>query len=294
MAKGPDQAFPTGGRDLPETEFQILDGDGRTSDWPPLMRALYEQHQARAQPSPWVHPPVPDPLARIARFGADRPGLIVAGVEPGLQQRQSTPAYDALAAQAVRDGLRERAVGLDVLSSGHDEPAPARADDSLVVVGGPGSNRLGEAINHALTTRAMGVRGFFFSPAGEALNRTGDLVSCWRLKAHDLPDEPGIPDPEDPYVPLPDGRKEDVGILYVGANPLAIQHWLIWVAGLGYVGTVGAALALHEPQVVELIARGLTTQQTYSCALVRYRFAEELHPFDGALASVALTRGVLR
>jgi hypothetical protein len=294
MAKGHDLALSPRGWDPPEREFHILDGDARTGDWPPLIRALYERNHAREAPPPWARMPVPDPLARIARFGAERPGLIVAGVEPGPRQRQSTPAYDALAAQAVRDGLGERAVGLDILSGGHTEPAPARADGTLVVVGGPGSNRLSEAINHALTTRAMGVRGFFFSPAGEALNRTGDLVSCWRLKAHDLPDDPGIQDPEDPYVPLPDGRKEDVGILYVGANPLAIQHWLIWVAGLGYVGTVGAALALQEPRVVELIARGLTDQQAYCCALVRYRFADELRPLDGTLASVALTRGVLR
>ena len=60
------------------------------------------------------------------------------------------------------------------------------------------------------------------------------------------------------------------------------------------MGTVGAALALQEPRVVELIARGLTDQQAYCCALVRYRFADELRPLDGTLASVALTRGVLR
>jgi hypothetical protein len=109
-----------------------------------------------------------------------------------------------------------------------------------------------------------------------------------------MPDDLGIPDPEDPYARLPDGRKEDVGILYVGANPLASQHWLIWVAGLGSVGTVGTALALQEPRVVERIARGLTDPRTYCCTLVRYRFTEEQCPLDGALASIALTRGGLQ
>ena len=84
----------------------------------------------------------------------------------------------------------------------------------------------------------------------------GNLVRCWRLRAHDLPEEPGIPDPDDPYVRLPDGRKEDVGILYMGANPLARRHGLVWVAGLGSVGTVGAALALQDGRVVEAITRG--------------------------------------
>jgi transcriptional regulator with XRE-family HTH domain len=285
-------ALLPGGWDPPETEFHLLDGDVRTSDWPPLIRALYEQHHAREAPPPWARPPVPDPLARIARFGADRPGLIVTGIETGRGQVRSTLDYDALAAQAVREGLGERAVGMDMISCRHSEQASARADGPLVV-GGPGSHRLSEAINQALATRAMGIRGFFFSPAGEALSRAGAIVRCWCLQAHNLPDEPGIPDPEDPYARLPDGRKEDVGILYVGANPLAIRHWLIWVAGLGSVGTVGAALALQEPRVVERMARGLTGTHPYCCALIRYRFAEEQRPLDGSLASMALTRGVL-
>lgn len=161
-------------------------------------------------------------------------------------------------------------------------------------IGGPGSHPLSEATNQVLAQRAWGLRGFYFAPAGDARSRAGDLIRCWRLQAHGIPEELGIPDPEDPYARLPDGRKADVGILSVGANPLARQHWLIWVAGLGSVGTVGAALALQDVQVVEAIARGLTDGQTYGCALVRYRFAGEQRPLDGALASLALTRGVLR
>ena len=92
---------------------------------------------------------------------------------------------------------------------------------------------------------------------------------------------------------LPDGLKEDVGILYIGANPLARQHGLVWVAGLGSVGTVGAAMALQDGRVMEAITRGVS-DETYACALVRYRFADEQRPLDGALACVALTRGVLR
>ncbi|HEX2276649.1 MAG TPA: hypothetical protein VHN13_05910, partial [Candidatus Tectomicrobia bacterium] len=93
MAKGHDLALSPRGWDPPEREFHILDGDARTGDWPPLIRALYERHHAREAPPPWARMPVPDPLARIARSGAERPGLIVAGVEPGLRQRQSTPVY---------------------------------------------------------------------------------------------------------------------------------------------------------------------------------------------------------
>jgi hypothetical protein len=156
------------------------------------------------------------------------------------------------------------------------------------------SQRLSEAINGALARRDWGIRGFYFAPAGEAPDRTGNLVRCWRLRAHALPEEPGIPDPEDPYARLSDGRKEDVGILYLGANPLARRHGLLWVAGLGSVGTVGAAVALQDPRVVEAMAQGLTDEQAYGCALVRYRFADEQYPLDGALACMALTRGVLQ
>jgi len=281
------------GWDSPETEFQILDGDARTSDWPPLLCALYEQYHRQEAAAPWSGPSGPSALARIAHFGADKPGLMVAGAE-GDRPMPSIPDYDALAAQVVRDSLREQVPGMEILSCRYTEMAAEWVDGPLVVVGGPGSHSQGEAINEALARRAMGVRGFFFSPAGEALSRAGDIVRCWRLKAHDLPDELGIADPEDPYAQLPDGRKEDVGILYVGANPLASQHWLIWMAGLGSVGTVGAALALQEPRVVGLIARGLTDQQAYCCALVRYRFADEQRPLEGSLASLALNRGVLQ
>jgi hypothetical protein len=88
--------------------------------------------------------------------------------------------------------------------------------------------------------------------------------------------------------------KEDFGILYLEANLLARRHRLIWVAGLGSVGTVGTALALQDPRVMEALAPGLTDEQAYGCALVRYRFADEQRPLDGALACVAMTREVLR
>jgi hypothetical protein len=45
---------------------------------------------------------------------------------------------------------------------------------------------------------------------------------------------------------------------------------------------------------MEAIARGITDGQTYACALVRYRFVDEKRPLDGALACLALVRGVLR
>jgi len=278
--------------DPPETEFQILDGDVRTSHWPPLLRVLYEQYRGQTAVL-WPGSSEPSALAHIASFGADKPGLMVVG---GERERQmpSTLDYDAVAAQVVRNSLREQAPGREILNQRHTEMVPEWVGGPLVVVGGPGSHALSEAINEALSRRAMGVRGFFFSPAGEALSHAGDLVRCWRLKAHDLPDEPGIADPEDPYARLPDGRKEDVGILYVGANPLASRHWLLWVAGLGSVGTVGVALALRDPRVAGLVARGLTEPQAYCCALLRYRFADERRPLEGNLASLALTRGVLR
>jgi hypothetical protein len=167
-------------------------------------------------------------------------------------------------------------------------------DRDLIVIGGPGSQRLSEAINEALARGAWGIRGFSFALAGEAPDGLGNLVRCWRLPVHDLPEELGIPDPDDPYARLPDGRKEDFGILYVGANPLARRHRLVWVAGLGSVGTVGVALALQEPRVIEALAPRLTGELAYGCALVRYRFADEQYPLDGALACVALARGVLQ
>jgi hypothetical protein len=199
-----------------------------------------------------------------------------------------------MAAQVMGEGLQTRGVTLDLVRADAPEPVLTAVDRDLLVIGGPGSQGLSEAINQALTQQAWGIRGFYFAPAGEGLDRLGNLVRCWRLRAHALPEEPGIPDPDDPYARLPDGCKEDVGILYVGANPLVRWHGLLWVAGLGSVGTVGAALALQDGRVMEALVPGLTDEQTYACALVRYRFAHEQRPLDGAVACLALTRGVLR
>jgi hypothetical protein len=218
---------------------------------------------------------------------------MVVGVAPE-PPRLSTPDHDGLAAQVIGEGLQQRGVTVDLVRAGAPEPVLTAVDRDLIVIGGPGSQGLSEVINQALAQRAWGIRGFYFAPAGEVPDGLGNLVRCWRLRAHGLPEEPGIPDPDDPYAPLPDGRKEDVGILYVGANPLARRHGLIWMAGLGSVGTVGVALALQDPRVVEALAPVLTDEQAYGCALVRYRFADEQRPLDGALACMALTRGVLQ
>ena len=276
--------------DPPETAFQILDGDTQTCHWPPLLRVLYECSRPWVAPPQPVHPPTPDPLARI---GTDPRACLVVGTAPE-RQPSSIPDYDTLAAQVIREGLHEQGMSLCLVRHRPSEPGPAPMDGPVIVIGGPGSHRLGEAINQALARQDWGIRGFYFVPAGEAPDRAGNLVRCWRLQAHSLPEEPGIPDPDDPYARLPDGRKEDFGILYVGANPLVRRHGLIWVAGLGSVGTVGAALALQDGRVMEAITPGMSDDQTYACALVRYRFADEEHPLDGALACMAMTRGVLQ
>lgn len=278
----------------PETAFLTLEGEPQTLDWPPLLHTLYAHAHRRVVPLPGARLPFPSPFAHLGRADVERPGQIVVGAAPSQPQTPSTPDYDGLAADVVREALSEWSVDLDLVRTGPPAPAPAQIDHSLVVIGGPGSHRLSEAINQAFTQRVCGVQGFYFAPAGEAQTRSGELVRCWRLRAHAYPEEPGIPDPEEPYARLSDGRKADVGILYVGANPLACQYGLIWVAGLGSVGTVGAALALKEPRVVEALAGGLTDTAAYRCALVDYRFAEEQRPLDGAVANLALIRGVLR
>jgi hypothetical protein len=276
--------------DLSETAFQIFDGDTQTCHWPPLLSALYTRARPWAAPLSPVRPPIPDLLARI---GEDRRARLVVGAAPERTQ-PSTPDYDGLAAEMIREGLLTRGGGFDRVCNGAPEPVLTPIDRDLVVVGGPGSQPLSEAINQAVYRRDWGVRGFYFAPAGEAPSRAGNLVRCWRLQAHDLPEEAGIPDPDDPYARLPDGCKEDFGVLYVGANPLARRHGLIWVAGLGSVGTVGAALALQDPRVMEALAPKVPGEQAYGCALVRYRFADEQYPLDGALACMALTRGMLQ
>jgi hypothetical protein len=61
-----------------------------------------------------------------------------------------SPDYDALAAQVVWESLRERGVGLDLVRAGDPEPVLTPVDRDLVVIGGPSSQRLSEAVNEAL------------------------------------------------------------------------------------------------------------------------------------------------
>jgi hypothetical protein len=49
------------------------------------------------------------------------------------------------------------------------------------------------------------------------------------------------------------GRKADVGVLYLEANPLTRWYGLLCVAGLESMETVGAAQALQDGRVVEAI-----------------------------------------
>jgi hypothetical protein len=178
----------------PETAFQILDGETRTCHWPRLLRALYERSCPWAAPPQPAHPPVSDPLARL---GVDRLARLVVGAAPARQQ-PLTLDYDALAAQVIREGLQKQGVSLDLVRTHPSAPVPAPIDRDLVVIGGPGSQPLSEAINQALIRGGWGIEGFYFAPAGEAPDRLGNLVQCWRLRAHDLPEEPGIPDPDEP------------------------------------------------------------------------------------------------
>jgi hypothetical protein len=94
------------------------------------------------------------------------------------RQQPSTPEYDALAVQVVREGLRERAVSLDLVRACHPEPVPAQIDGPLIIIGGPASHWLSEATNQVLAQRAWGLPGFYFAPAGDARSRAGDLLRC--------------------------------------------------------------------------------------------------------------------
>ena len=71
---------------------------------------------------------------------------------------------------------------------------------------------------------------------GEVPDRLGTPVRCWRRRAHALPEEPGIPDPDDPYARPPDGRKADVGILYLGAKPAGAPALAHLGGGAGVCG----------------------------------------------------------
>jgi hypothetical protein len=90
---------------LPETAFQILDGDIRTCHWPPLLRVLYERFRTGAAPPP-VHLPVPDLLVRI---GTDPRG------GAGLRQRFVHYSHTAHPTQRMSPGVFTKPLGLALM-----------------------------------------------------------------------------------------------------------------------------------------------------------------------------------
>jgi hypothetical protein len=101
-------------------------------------------------------------------------------------------------------------------------------------------------------------------------------------------------DDRPPYQRLQDGKNQDYGLIFAGPNPANTKHWLVLIAGLRGMGTFAAARALHEPPIVEIIARELLLRRRYVSTLVRYRFLDEDGKrFLGHISSMCLTTGMV-
>jgi transcriptional regulator with XRE-family HTH domain len=290
-----DLTLPPAPIDLREREFLELEEGQDVAELSSLASALYKWPKVRRRGQQRSERLLLGAEREIFRFNSEDRIPIVGGSEPDRRHIRQIPHGDLMAAGELKNYLREVGIETDIIECLDVDKAPKQANGTLIIVGGPGSNRLGKDINNALANRKMGVGGFFFSvtedtPTSEEIT----IDSRWRIKAHGMPNELEIPDNPYPYAQLRDGRKEDYGILYIGANPMDIRHWLVWAAGLGSVGTVGAALVLKEPEIIELLVEGLTDRHKFCCMLVRYRFTDERRPRDGIHASVAIMRGTIR
>jgi hypothetical protein len=221
-----------------------------------------------------------------------------------MQGNPNIPPHDRSAAAELLQRLAE------VTRTGSIErcprtPAPEQARGSVVAIGGPSLNTVSAELNRFFGQKGTWFRGFYFAEAGPCrecptLISGQEQLKRWEIRCHAVPEAPAIERHRHPpslwadtFPRLRDGRAQDFAIIYAGVNPLNVQNWLVLVAGLGGVGSVGAAQALNTPPAFGLIAQCLTDRHLYCSVLIRYRFTDTERAGDGSLASITLIRGVV-
>jgi hypothetical protein len=244
--------------------------------------------------------PQPLRLRRLFAFNAREIIPVITGTH-GEQSSGAAvwSAPDQRAAGLLQDlfdslKLRRRALNYP------DDSIPKADEASMALAGGPGSNPVSATVNQVLSTIEW-FSGFYFSnkdphdPWDWAIQHRvfkpdTDLISIANIS--DM-DNRG-PDNRPSYRVLEDGRHQDLGLLYIGPHPCNVTNWLVMAAGLRGMGTFAAAKALHDPDVVELIAQQLIVRRRYISGLVKYRFVDkDRERIQGDISSICLTAGMV-
>jgi transcriptional regulator with XRE-family HTH domain len=236
--------------------------------------------------------------ARICHF-EDRV-FIITGAMENEHKDFSIPETDQRAAEDVQSLLKKLTI-----DSQYDHCRSARVpdnyDEDLVLICGPAHNKASAVINEKFQQNETWFQGFYFSQAHVIAEDAVRPVG-WSIRHRALPEvnirfedlAHQVPGGGFEYQKSENGYAHDFGLVYVGPNPLDMQHWLVMAAGLGPNATYGMAVALKQPRIVELLGRALRDRRRYCSGLIEYCFFDEPHKkYDGHISRVLLTKGTV-
>ncbi|WP_157083465.1 hypothetical protein [Bradyrhizobium manausense] len=220
----------------------------------------------------------------VYRF-ASKP-KIVTGVfyeEHGSSTLTHVNQCDTRAAKLVESELAQ--VGfktISTISCSDDDVSPkAFSSEDVILICGPVGNSLSRELNQCL--KDAGANAFYFSAledAEQTAHRPKGKAK-WII-SHGLFG--------DLRITHPNSGNDDYGVIFVGRNPKAKDLWLVWLAGLGAEGTIGAARALVDPHVQAHIAEQLRSNDFVS-ALVKWKYERwDRGKIDSVLFSPRLVR----
>jgi transcriptional regulator with XRE-family HTH domain len=236
--------------------------------------------------------------AMICRF-EDRVSLIT-GAMANEHNDFSMPDTDHQAAEKFISLLKKLTIAGQY---GHCRSAlvPKNYGEDLVLICGPAHNEISAGVNEKFQQDATWYQGFYFLQeadiAEDAVRPAG-----WSIRHRALPEVNirfddlihRLPGGGFQYQKSDNGYAHDFGLLYVGPNPLDMQHWLVMAAGLGPNATYGAAVALQQPHIVELLGRALYNRRRYCSGLIEYCFFDEPYKkYAGYISRVLLTKGTV-
>jgi transcriptional regulator with XRE-family HTH domain len=273
---------------------------------PSNIRFLYEsygQQSLNAKNSPKA-PPIfstadqREWTARICHF--EDSVSIITGAMENEHNEFSMPETDHQAAKYLQSILEKLTIDSQF---NHCKSArmPNNYGEDLVLICGPAHNKISAVINEKFQQNETWYQGFYFSQ-GHGIAEGAVRPIGWSIRHRAFPEVyihfedliHQLPGGGFQYQKSDNGYAHDFGLVYVGPNPLDMQHWLVMTAGLGPNATYGAALALKQPRIVELLGRALYNRRRYCSGLIEYCFFDEPHKkYAGHISRVVLTKGTV-
>ena len=202
-------------------------------------------------------------------------------VGPPGNPQPTMPQSDRTAARLILDDLRKAGVRLKEpeLSYALNRPN-SYAGENVILVCGPHGNSMSYELNTHIAADKL--RAFFFEQDSiEDRRHTPQGHERWSIRCGAMPDlRARVEDGQGSETGL------DYGLAYIGKGPRS-DCWVIWVAGLGAPGTIGAAKAIIDPHNQALIST-ILKKNRFASLLVTYKYRRENNGEVGDVVSLVL------